>query len=176
MSCLPVEIFENEDFVFAVRMSSREREMSTKRERILHRRVFERNSRRNADRKRSIDAQRVEISRMIQNRKKKSRTPLRCVRDCCIVVKYRVSSETNAVETVENPTKSDARTFRKKEDHVHTLHACVVPSVSNVIIPRFLNTQRHQEGKEEEEKRRRRFCSRRRTYRNVLDVIHTRAS
>jgi hypothetical protein len=118
----------------------------------------------------------VEISRMIQKRKKKSRTPLRCVRDCCIVVKYRVSSETNAVETVENPTKSDARTFRKKEDHVHTLHACVVPSVSNVIIPRFLNTQRNQEGKEEEEKRRRRFCSRRRTYRNVLDVIHTRAS
>ena len=45
--------------------------MSTKRERILHGRVFERNSRRNADRKRSIDAQRVEISRMIQNRKKK---------------------------------------------------------------------------------------------------------
>jgi hypothetical protein len=111
VSCLPVEIFENEDFVFVVRMSSREQEMSTKRERILHRRVFERNSRRNADRKRSIDAQRVEISRMIQNRKKKAVRLFDAVRDCCIVVKYRVSSETNAVETVENPTKSDTRTF-----------------------------------------------------------------
>ena len=50
----------------------------------------------------------------------------------------------------ETSTVNDNKVFRKKGKRLHTFNACVVPSISNVVIPQCLNKGKEQNNQRED--------------------------